>query len=398
MKTYFKLILSTLTLYHCSGSGSSSSSPENNDKNIAQQPFSGVTGTVASPSGSQTEWAGSLVYLASTKGHGRLGVIDSQGSFKLLNLDRALTYSMYLLSRDFTIQATLSNLDGADKQMYFNLQTDTIPRATISGKDISLSSKNNVNFLPSSQITDKKDFTSFNVYHQFTQYVDFFGVQIQKSILSDDSVKRYLVFNAKVSSASDLSNIALTIVGADTLLNGAQLENPADLTLSPWLPQSALFDDGLHNDGSPNDNLWGAKVLLKTGQFPGVNQVVYLHLEGVNKKSEKVIAEYPFIFSGENFTDTTIKISANSPSVRHLQLSGSPFSTVNNFRWLASIFDGKNKVYEGDYVDQTKREIDVDLKTYTDPNKYKISVSLMGDDVFPGFPAFILKLKDSSIN
>ncbi len=396
MKTFIKIACIAIGLSHCSGSGNANKpEPAANEKNITKEVFTGLSGTVASPSGSQTEWSGSMVYLASTKGYGRVGTIDEQGNFKIPNLDKSLSYSMFLLSRDFITQASLFNMEGSEKQIYFQLVTDAISRITISGKDMTLSSKTNVKFMANNLVTDKKDFESFKSTHQFGTYVDFFGVQLQKVILAD-GVKYYATFNARTADASELSNLALTIVGPDQILSGAQFESITDGNLTPW-SQNSLYDDGLHNDGSANDKLWGAKVLLKSANLPAANQVVFLHVEGVNKKSEKVAAEYPFLFVGETFTDVSVKASTVSNSVRKIEFSGGPFSTAANFRWAASVMDGKNKVYESDFLDQGKRAMDFDLKTYTDPAKYKISVSFISDDVFPGFPRFNLKVKDSNL-
>jgi hypothetical protein len=233
----------------------------------------------------------------------------------------------------------------------------------------------------------------------FKDGIDFMSVQVERSIGTTGAV------TSTVTIAADLMDgitpLAVDIRGAPSLFNGASINNITtnddgleEIISGAW--DKRLLDDGLSNDNSANDRVFGRKVVLQTSKQPTANQVMFLRL-AFGSSSSFWFKEYPFIFSDLTLANI---VASYSSSLRRVSLSGTPFGSVTSYQWYVDV---RGTITDGDVettgIIHTSSAIDaVSTKNYTIPadtlesgGSYTVTIRAQALDQIPGAPSYTVK-------
>jgi hypothetical protein len=233
----------------------------------------------------------------------------------------------------------------------------------------------------------------------FKEGIDFLSVQVERSINATGTVA------STVTIAADLMDgvtpLAVDIRGAPSLFNGASINNITtnsegleEIISGAW--DKRLLDDGLSNDSSADDRVFGRKVVLQTGKQPTANQVMFLRL-AFGGASNAWFKEYPFIFSDLTLANI---VASYSSSLRRVSFSGTPFGSVTSYKWFVDI---SGTITEGDVettgIIHTSSAIEaVSTKNYTIPAdtlesgvSYTVTIRAQALDRIPGAPSYTVK-------
>lgn len=199
-----------------------------------------------------------------------------------------------------------------------------------------------------------------------------------------------LTFRTKVRD--DITPTAVQIRGAPSLLNNAYFIGHDEAGTEIHTAFNRLLgDDGLSDDGAPQDRVFGKKIYLEQAKAPRAQEAVFFQLVfGTPEKPWYM--EFPYVFPDLKPAGISAQYDANTKTVL---LVGNPFGEYQTFKWIAHVYseDGKTTIYNSGTALGTTRQLALPDNIFAAGSTYKFDVSAQVEDKIPGNPAYVIYSK-----
>lgn len=210
----------------------------------------------------------------------------------------------------------------------------------------------------------------------FVSVASWIAVAVEGRVQDDGSIAANLGVTLK--RRSDAPSTGVHILGAPSLLDGAVTESG-----EAW--DRRLQDDGRHHDGSPNDDIYGARVGLAAGKLPKAHEALFFEFEHAGVGARSV----PFVFPGLWLGELAAKFD---PASRLVSTSGDPFGyEVQDYVWHIRLFDAAGtEVWESQPIPASTRTFPVPENVMNGTPKGLVDVVARTLEKVPGYPTFQL--------
>lgn len=242
---------------------------------------------------------------------------------------------------------------------------------------VDLDSDGNLNADSQEQLTD--------VYYK--QGVEWVAITYEKMPLTGTTDKTTLTFTTKLNAGFE-PPISVNVRGSNSLLNSATVEYIDEETgeeSSQAFIDRALFDDGLNEDGSPDDLVFARKITLGKGVKPRPNQAFFVQL-AYGSTGDPWFVEFPYTLPNIK----TKAIAARfDKSTKTVNLVGNPFNALQEYLWTVKIYNA-----EGLLVDtstpilgsQSKTQVVKEHLVEAGDHTFRVVAQLL--DRVPGYASF----------
>lgn len=279
--------------------------------------------------------------------------------------------------------STDTDKDGTVNESDADIDSDGLPNAIDSDGDgdatiDALDADANGNGVADSQENNSSQHFAVGVEYVAAQYI----------VTSSASTVRFIT---KVRDT--ITPTSVKIRGATSLLGSSSYIKSDGSSGGSW--DLSLADDGVNDDGSTGDLLYGRSVVLASGKSPRGNQVVFFQLE-MGSGAEAFTAEYPFLFPP---LTPTVPTTSYDATTRTVTLEGDPLGTeITGFVWVVSIADSDGiTIYEGPAVAGATRTFVIPSNVMQTGQTYTYRASAQTLDKVAGYPSIVVRSDEGTI-
>jgi len=233
--------------------------------------------------------------------------------------------------------------------------------------------------------------------HYFGDDVEYIAVQTIIEPL-DSTNRVYLKFNVKL--AADLVPVSVRIRGDATLFNESQIMikgEDGEEASAIWDRQ--LLDDGASFDLSADDQVYGQKIQLRTGEQPSGDQVIFIQL-GFSGADGEWFREFPFMFADLEFDEIEFSYSDNVITLDTVSPFGEDVNgdDITAFNWSVTIYDSEGTIVDNSAaIEGASTTYEIPSGKIEDGESYTAKVYVQSFDKVTGIPVYLIQSQEQDL-